>query len=405
MANTGAVCSPGEALSGETLPGDRSPRFCFIDALRGLAALGIVLHHTNIYGPLRGTLSQVAPLWVWWTDEWCWAGVQVFFVISGFVIAYSLRDARITPRFFANFALRRSIRLDPSYWVVIGLVLSLHFLPELVGLPSPHESPITAGQVLAHFFYLQYLLGYGESFSAGFWTLCIEMQFYLLVCLLLGLAQRLTFFDKPGRGGAWAIAIVFFPLATLSLWVFNLDHRYEDWVLFFFCMFFLGSLVWWTLDRRLSPRLLWTYVAMMIARLSWEWGIEIAVALAAGLTIYGVGRAGHLTDWLRWRPLMYLGRISYSLYLIHYSVIHLVVYAGHRITGDDPIAAFGWTAMALVLSVLAAHVLHVLVEAPTARLSARLKPRPALAGLATVSQGTAPAAEASDSPALSVGQA
>ncbi|HEX4144452.1 MAG TPA: acyltransferase [Pirellulales bacterium] len=395
MANTGAVHPPGKAI-----PGDRQTRFCFIDALRGIAALGIVLHHLNIYGPLRATLSQVAPRWVWWTDEWCWAGVQVFFVISGLVIAYSLRGARITPAFVGNFALRRSIRLDPSYWVVIALVLALHFLPELVGLPSPHSSPITAGQVVAHVFYLQYLLGYGESFSAGFWTLCIEMQFYLLFCLMLGLAQRLTPFGKQDRAAGWALAIVFFPLATASLWVFNLDHRYEDWVLFFFCMFFLGSIVWWTLEGRLSPRFLWAYVGLMVARLAWQWGIEIAVALAAGLVIYGVGRVGHLTDWLRWRPLMYLGRISYSLYLIHYSVIHLVVHAGHRLTGDAPGPAFAWTAAAFVLSLVAAHVLNVLVEAPTARLSARLKQRPAL-----IRPAGAPQADGEDSPALSVGQA
>jgi peptidoglycan/LPS O-acetylase OafA/YrhL len=248
MANTGALLPAAKAL-----PRDRQTRFCFIDALRGLAALGIVLHHLNIYGPLRNTISQVAPGWVWWTDEWCWAGVQVFFVISGLVIAYSMRNARITPAFVGNFALRRSIRLDPCYWVALGLVLALHFLPDLVGLPSPHESPITAGQVLAHIFYVQYLCGYGESFSAGFWTLCIEMQFYLLFCLLLGLAQRLTPFGKQDHSGSWALAIVFFPLATASLWTFNLDHRYEDWILFFFCMFFLGSIVWWTLEGRMSP--------------------------------------------------------------------------------------------------------------------------------------------------------
>ncbi|HTU24365.1 MAG TPA: acyltransferase [Pirellulales bacterium] len=388
-----ARVSPG----GEILSGDRSTRFCFIDALRGIAALGIVLHHLNIYGPLRAVLSKAAPTWVWWTDEWCWAGVQVFFVISGFVIAYSLRAAEITPAVFGNFLLRRSIRLDPSYWTVIGLVLSLHFLPAMAGLPSPHDYAITPGYVLAHLFYLQYLLGYGESFSAGFWTLCIEMQFYLLFCLLLALAQRLTPFRRQDAGSGWALALVFFPLATSSLWFFNLDHAFENWIVFFFCMFFLGSLAWWTLEGRTSPTLFWAYVGLTAARLWWSWGIEVAVALAAALAIYWVGRAGHLTDWLRWRPLMYLGRISYSLYLIHYSVIHVVVHAGHRLTGDSFEAACVWTAVALVLSLAAGHALNVLVERPTARLAARLKQRPVSARLH--------AREGSDSPALSAGRA
>ena len=48
-------------------------------------------------------------------------GVDIFFVLSGFVIAYSVREARITPRFLGRFALRRSIRLDPPYWITIAI--------------------------------------------------------------------------------------------------------------------------------------------------------------------------------------------------------------------------------------------------------------------------------------------
>ncbi len=91
----------------------------------------------------------------------------------------------MTPGFIGNFALRRSLRLDPSYLTVVLLVLAMHRLPAWSSLPSPHESGLTLGQVLTHGLYLQNVLGY-ENLSAGFWTLCIEMQFYLLFCLLLG---------------------------------------------------------------------------------------------------------------------------------------------------------------------------------------------------------------------------
>jgi peptidoglycan/LPS O-acetylase OafA/YrhL len=388
---------------GETPAGDRPTRFCFIDALRGLAALGIALHHINLYGPLRETISRFAPLWVLWTDEACWIGVQIFFVISGFVIAYSLRAARMTPAFIGNFALRRSIRLDPSYLTVVVLVSAMHLLPRWTALPSPHESGVSLGQVLTHGVYLQNVLGY-DNLSAGFWTLCVEMQFYLLFCLLLSVAQALVRWlpgrSDPTRGDAkgaigWTTCLVFLPLAVASLWWFNLDHRYENWIIFFFSMFFLGSLVWWTLQGRQPGWMLWSYVLLIVARLTCVWGIEIAVALWAGITIYLVGRLGHLTDWLAWRPLQYLGRISYSLYLIHYPVSHVVVWVGHRLTGENPWAACGWTAVALVLSLLSAHVLNVLVEAPTARLAARLKPAPAESAQAPAQTGSHP----SDPPA------
>ena len=93
------------------------------------------------------------------------------------------------------------------------------------------------------------------------------------------------------------------------------------------------------------------------------------------LAIYLIGRAGRLSTTLNWAPLQYLGRISYSLYLIHYPVSHIVVNAGYELTGDSPWAAFGWLLLSVLLSILAAHFLYLLVEAPTARLAARLKPR------------------------------
>jgi peptidoglycan/LPS O-acetylase OafA/YrhL len=367
------VAPDTDAPRGEAV--DRSTRFRFVDALRGLAALGIVLHHLNLYGPLREPISRLAPRWVLWTDEACWIGVQIFFVISGFVIAYSLRSAAMTPRFIGNFALRRSIRLDPSYLTVMLLVLAMHSLPHWTPLPSPHESGVTLGQVAAHWLYLQNLLGY-DNLSAGFWTLCIEMQFYLLFCFCLALAQWLSSL-LPGsaqRVAGWLVLPVFAPLAGASLFFFNLDHRYENWIVYFYSMFFLGSLVWWTLERRTPLWVLLAYSLVIVARLWYVfWGVEIAIALWAGLTIYVVGRLGHLTDWLAWRPLQYLGRISYSLYLIHYPVSHVVVWSGHRLTGDAPWLAVGWTVLAVALSLAAAHALHVLVEAPTARLAARLK--------------------------------
>ncbi len=350
-------------------------RFRFIDALRGIAALAVCWHHVNLYGPLPEPAATVMPKWLRLGAFYGWAGVPMFFVISGFVIAYSVRGAWITPRFLGNFALRRSLRLDPSYWVMIGLALFLHFLPEMVGLPSPHESGLTAGQVLTHFVYLQNISEY-DNLSAGFWTLCIEMQFYLLFCVMLAVAQRLSRGgqDNPQPRGA-ALALVFLPLALGSLFFFNLDEAFDDWIIYFFSMFFVGAAAWWTLDRRLPAWLLWGYLAAMGARFVWHGGDDIPFAMVTVAAIYLIGRAGRLGSTLNWRPLQYLGRISYSLYLIHYPVSHIVVNAGYRLTGDSPWAAFGWLALSVLLSVLAAHFLYLFVEAPTARLASRLKPR------------------------------
>jgi hypothetical protein len=90
-------------------------RSTFIDALRGIAAFSVACYHITrwSYGSLQEPASDFIPsiLQVWFDHGW--VGVQVFFVISGFVIAYSVRNARITPGYLANYVLRRSIRLDP----------------------------------------------------------------------------------------------------------------------------------------------------------------------------------------------------------------------------------------------------------------------------------------------------
>src|SRR4051794_15898753 len=90
-------------------------RSTYVDALRGIAAFSVACYHITRYGPLPEPASQIIPgvLQRWF--DYGWMGVQVFFVISGFVIAYSVRNARVTPGFLGNYALRRSIRLDPPY--------------------------------------------------------------------------------------------------------------------------------------------------------------------------------------------------------------------------------------------------------------------------------------------------
>ena len=108
-------------------PPDSTARFGFIDNLRGLAAIWVVLIHLVPWKSDAAQSVALGPIcWLLaWPAEYGRQGVTIFFVISGFVIARSLRRGRVTPRFFGNFVLRRSIRLDPPYWVSIALMLAV----------------------------------------------------------------------------------------------------------------------------------------------------------------------------------------------------------------------------------------------------------------------------------------
>lgn len=378
-------------------PASGTARFAFIDALRGIAAFGVACYHIYRYGPLPEIAEPVVPSFLGACFDRGWTGVQMFFVISGFVIAYTLRDALVTPGYLANYAFRRSLRLDPPYWATIAFVLLVHAVMSLhlgfvspLDVPSAMETPVTAKLLAAHVLYLQNILGY-DNLSAGFWTLCIEIQFYLLYVVGYGIAQKFPSRTKQREADAGPVPllILFAPVAVASLFLWNLDSSNDMWIIHFFCMFFLGMTAWWALDGRVPGWVFWAYAATIAGRLAWDvrggrnFSVDLSVALVAGIAIYLVGRAGKLATTLNFRPLQYLGRVSYSLYLIHFPVAHVVTTFGFWLTDESPspaVAAF-WLVAALFVSLGAAHLLYVFVEAPSVRFASRFK-RPAATGQA-----------------------
>ena len=100
-----------------------SQRYPLLDALRGIAALSVAFYHlgpkslAGVDSPLAEGLTRLFALGA--------HGVEIFFVISVFVIAASIGERRTTGRYIGKFALKRSLRLDPPYWVSIALDLIL----------------------------------------------------------------------------------------------------------------------------------------------------------------------------------------------------------------------------------------------------------------------------------------
>ena len=347
-------------------------RFVFLDALRGVAAIGIMLHHLEKYGPLREPAAQVLPEWVVTTMVYGWTGVFLFFVMSGFVAACSFRSHEITWRYAGMHLLRRLVRLGVPYFVLLALVLAMDLvLRVLLGLPTPTDDPPTLGRIVAHLFFLQDILGY-VNLSTGLWFVCIEVQLCFVLLALAALAQRLS----RGRSAAARSAIflaVFLPLGVVSLATFGRYPEYECYAFYYFSLLLLGILGFRALQGTLPRWAFWMLLAAFGLRLAWEPSLELAIGAACGLMIYLAGRAGGLSTWLSHPVLQYLGRISYSLFLIHYPVIHVVLLLGYRLTGDRPMAAVLWEAIAIAASLLAAQLFYALVEAPSNRLASRLK--------------------------------
>lgn len=380
--------------SADNAPGaQQPPRLAAIDALRGLGALAIACYHIHRYEPLPEAADAILPKSFQVLVDHGWLAVPMFLVVAGFVTAYTLRKERLNLPVLANFAGRRVLRLGAPYWTVLLLVAALSH-PAIHWLRDPSlTDPVTWPRLLASVLFLQDVLGYGNV-SAGMWFVCIDLQLGILLVVMLWLAQALAF-GKP-RGSpvdVLALSVIFVPLAVLSLFVWGLDSDHDMWPHYFFYLFFLGILASWALEGRVPSWLFWGYVAVLIAGLvqrwpgesvspssavglldaaagkaSWDEFTKVGMAIVTGIGIYGMGRAGRLSDWVRWSWLQYLGKISYSLFLIHYPVSWAMKAFGYWFTGDQPVAAVCWLVLALLLSLGAADLLYRFVEGPSLRL-------------------------------------
>jgi peptidoglycan/LPS O-acetylase OafA/YrhL len=350
-------------------PGAPKARYAFVDALRGVAALGVVLYHvyTKNLVPMSG-YQLPEPLHAICNHGYL--GVYIFFVISGFVIAQSIRGTHITPRFVGWFALRRSLRLDPPYWATIAAMIVLSYVSGRVqrdhaALPLP-----TWDSIVAHLFYLQGFLGYPQIVGV-FWTLCYELQFYLALVVLTGVWQWL----RPVLRTQW---LVFGPLWVASLWCITTspDPTDEALAVYGWPYFFLGVAVNWVHNGDEPPHVLAIVAAGTAALLPFV-PLKAGIALVTAAAIFWVSASGELTSLTLGRALQYLGRISYSLYLVHMLVgTPLVRFMLRHLGPVHFTTAVVLTGIAVAVSVAAAHLMYVLVERPAVEWSRRLQLRP-----------------------------
>ena len=159
-------------------------RIAALDALRGLAVLMVFAHHLTVYCPwLRNAMCRPDRHlgWFWSILTEGSIGVDLFFVISGFLIGGILMDHRDSPSVFRTFYTRRFLRIVPLawLWIAISLILGKALAGSIPAYPIWSYPSFTMNVFLA-------LAGdWPSDPTNGMWSLCIEEQFYLLLPLLL----------------------------------------------------------------------------------------------------------------------------------------------------------------------------------------------------------------------------
>ena len=351
-------------------------RYAFIDALRGFAALIVVVYHSYDKNMLH-LLTEPLPQPLHWIGTHGYLGVYIFFVLSGFVITYSVTGFNISAGFVGRFALRRSIRLDLPYWttillVLLNLFLSNHFLGRGIEYPS-------TAQVISNFIYLQNILGYGDVLGV-FWTLCMEIQFYLCFVVILACVQKAH--AKLGTRVSFEnlrniVFGVFFVLAWLCLTqVVSIN---KGLFLSYWPYFFLGSSACWVFQG--SLKLHW-FVLLSIAVLGGvfigapdTWALIFGVATAACILL--VRHNDYITT-LGFGPVVQLlGKVSYSLYLIHMLVSSRIARMLSGYFGPDMSHATKLLIICVSASgaVFVAYLFYRVVEKPSMQLARRVSLR------------------------------
>ena len=304
-------------MRGSTEPGGRE-RLHEIDLLRFVAAAFVLVYHFTFFGPASG-LSPVSFEALSVVSRYGGLGVNLFFIISGFVILMTAQNS--TP---LQFVVARAVRLYPAYWVCCtATYLGL--------LALPHSAfSVSLGQYLANLTMISPLVGI-EYVDGVYWSLLVELHFYLLVFVLL--LTGMLGYTRELLGGWLAISL----LAHYDVVTTPVTNRllFTDWSGYFIA----GAMFYLVRQRRQ-----WDGYSVAVVCLSCLMAVQKALVVSADeVRQLGVGMDPTIlvlvlvsfflvfaliaADWtvsLRSPRFAVLGGLTYPLYLLHQRLSYTV---------------------------------------------------------------------------------
>lgn len=346
-----------------------SKRLALVDALRGIAAFAVVLYH--IPGPIREAAH--VPAWLGAVLDNGFLGVNVFFVLSGFVISLSVANAERSFRYLGQFILRRSIRLDPPYWLAMIVEVALGVLGMRMFGAKDYPIPSLL-DIAAHVTYTQDLFRRAQI-SDVFWTLCFEIQFYvaLVTALVLANNHRLRALVKPQT----VLAVAFVVVTVASALIRNgwLPNPIHGLALIRAQEFLMGCLCYLVVTERVSKPIGLTGLTVVLLLRILGGGVVDAMVTAATFAVCFISYTSPAIDaFARAGALQFLGRISYSLYLFHASVVgRASTLAVARLAPTSSLTMGIALVMVIAASVLFSYLCYLAVERPALQFSRRIR--------------------------------
>jgi exopolysaccharide production protein ExoZ len=331
------------------MPSTPAPKFLGIQALRIVAACLVVVTHSTFYAAER--LDRNISVWHRGTR-----GVDIFFVISGFVMIYSSQKLFGLSEGWKTFAKHRIVRIVPLYWLVTTLkVLIVLFT---AGFALHTVLNLTTATCSYLFLPARNLDGKLEPLVGVGWTLNLEMLFYFLFTLALffrvsvfrylGVILALLAIGSYFRNPSWPPVGFYFQSIVLEFYFGMLIAKAH----------IKGSHV----PRRLAYFLAAVGFGVLLLPPMDGWGLPKALisGVPAALIVCSAVSVERLETWIP-RFLLYLGDASYAVYLIHPFVCPIAPTVLRRLHFDSP-----WLSVVLsvALGLGAGCILHRCVELP-----------------------------------------
>jgi hypothetical protein len=277
-------------------------------------------------------------------------GVEIFFVISGIVIPLSMFKAGYTIKNFSFFLKKRIVRIEPPY--LVALVLSIlvelirHFL-----LGRDFLVEVSLQNVLLHIGYLVPFVETSAWFNGVFWTLAIEFQFYLFMALSVPLLFSGKILNR----------ILFYSILLIISFLIRDDQLFPYWSPLFGVGILYVALKTSIVSIKEFTIVLLLFLAVIAIQISI---IDAFIGILVVLLVEFFG--GHKNSIGK-----FLGKISYSLYLVHLPITYKITYELLKTT-QNSFYSFCFILLGILLSILIALIFYKLVEEPAKKWAKNL---------------------------------
>lgn len=339
-------------------------RFFLLDVLKATGCLLIVLHHLAFYGPMSEQVALAWPAGMDWLARHGRLAVQVFLVCSGFLAAQSLAGMAMGSwRTVVQATSKRYLRLATPLLAALALtVLVSELIRPVFGHDSLSDTPDWS-LALAHVFFMQHALDL-QALSAGVWYVAVDLQLFILALMLQRLTQALSC-RLPGSASQWQTALILL-LVVFSLTLWTHDDALDDTALFFWGAYGMGWLGWHARNETDPSRrwglLLGLGVLCLVfdarSRALTAWCAMVLLLLAPSIRVDNSVASDTGQHHVLARAVSWLSRVSYAVFVVHFAVCLLVNFVVHQFwPASVAMNALGM-GLAVILSLLAGHVLH-----------------------------------------------